>query len=262
MENTAAVSTGAEQRYRISWSQQKRIWCLFKIWGGRGRKMASPSCNLWERGRRPALRKMGSRWLVATRSPCENPSHGSAAGRHGLCGLWWWDLWLVPDIRILYLQDTLAITLTGQMRKTKPDKVHFHKVNSPCAVLSSIKLGCHSQTSHTHTPSSAIVRCGLHSRKPWISLRRVISHLVNVTFDSAIIWMEADQSLLPLHGTNNWQIKKVQRLQTLFTLSNTPKAPMINNAFLAALWFGPSGSTQRAGLRNNKTGLPVKYLRN
>lgn len=49
--------------------------------------MASPSCNLRERGRRPGLRKMGSRWLVSTRSPCENPSHGSAAGRHGLWAL-------------------------------------------------------------------------------------------------------------------------------------------------------------------------------
>lgn len=64
--------------------------------------------------------------------------------------LWWWDLWLVRDIRILYLQDTLAITLTGQMRKTKPEEVHFHKVNSACALANKTRVPL---TDFTHTPT-------------------------------------------------------------------------------------------------------------
>lgn len=102
MENTAAVCTGAERQYMISWSQQRRIWCLFKIWGGRGRKWLAPVV-IFKRGGSSGLREMGSRWLVSThpvraKAKDQLPGDTSSVTKHVVGSL-------VTKIRILALQE-------------------------------------------------------------------------------------------------------------------------------------------------------------
>lgn len=173
MENTAAVCTGAEQQYIISRSQQRIIWCLFKIWGGRGRKWLASVFIFKREGEALVWGKWALLQVAGLHYPCETQSQGPATGRRGLqcCLNTWWALRRVTKIRILDLQGTLAITLIWPMRKPEPEEDNLLKVNNAGAPVNTIR------TLLAHTTSLVTVRCRQHSLKSWISLTVVISHL-------------------------------------------------------------------------------------
>lgn len=151
MENAAAVCTGAEQQYMISWSQQRRIWCLFKIRGGRGRKWLAPVV-IFERRGSSGLRKMGSRWLVSVHpvrvQAKDQPPRDTGPGLTLTRGIFGWS----QKIRIWALQDTLAKGNQCQKR--------FICSRLMPVFLSTI-LECYSHSScsccHTHSLSNSEV---------------------------------------------------------------------------------------------------------
>lgn len=145
MENTAAVCTGAEQQYMISWSQQRRIWCLFKIRGGRGGKWLAPVVNFERRGS-SGLRKMGSRWLVSVHpvrvKAKDQPPRDTGPGLTLTRGIFGWS----QRLRIWALQHTLARGNQHQERSVRSRLM---------PVLLSTISECYSPRSfcccHTHT---------------------------------------------------------------------------------------------------------------
>lgn len=149
MENTAAVLTGAEQRYMISQSQQ-RTRCLFKIWGGRGRKWLAP-VEIFRREAMVCRKWAPDGWSPLT--PWELKPRSKLLGRKGLraCFKAWWIFGKPQEIRILNLQDTLAIILIWY---TKPD-INLLKVINGCALINKIRVLLPYFVlllTHTHTP--------------------------------------------------------------------------------------------------------------
>lgn len=189
-ENTAAVFTGAGQQYMGSWSQQRRIWCLFKTGGGRGRKWWAP-VKICKRGggRKPWFGEKRAPDGWATFALWKSKAWVPAAGRHGLCLV----LLSQPGGLLachknwnLDLQDTLAITLNWQMRKPKPERVIYSR--SLRSVLLSIKLGYYSHTSycfcctHMHTR----VHVCTHRANVWETSPRI--YVITFTIQISINW--------------------------------------------------------------------------
>lgn len=132
MENTAAVCTGAEQQYMISWSQQRRIWCLFKIRGGRGRKWLAPVV-IFERRGSSGLRKMGSRWLVSVHpvrvKAKDQLPRDTGPGLPLTRGIFGWSQKYQNLGSARYLSE----------RKPTPEEVHSLKVNA-CVLVNNTRM--------------------------------------------------------------------------------------------------------------------------
>lgn len=182
MENTAAVFTGAEQQYMTSWSQQKRIRCLFKIWGRRGRARLAPvvifkregEALVWGKwapgGWSPLAVKIAAmlRLLEDTRG-LWSLTRGGIVGQSHKSEFCLWDPW--------------AITLIGQMRNPKPDEVSLLKVNNDHALVNKLDAAHPLHTARplhtavvtlTHTPSLSNSEAWPTWLKSGISLRRVL----------------------------------------------------------------------------------------
>lgn len=176
MENTTAAFTGAEQQSMISWSPQRRIQCLFKIWRGRGRKWLAP-VEIFERKRgSPGLKKMGFRWLVSAQ-PARIKAQDQAAGRHKLWPRFntWRHLWQVTEIRIPKSAGDLSKHPPLTNEKTKARRGDFTRGHTR---LCSCKLNQEAphlrrtavvMLTHTHTPL-VIGRCDQHRLKSRILL--------------------------------------------------------------------------------------------
>lgn len=157
METTAAVFTGAEQQYKISWSQQ-RIQCLSKIWGERGRKQGAPVETLKREGEALGWGKQApDGWFPL---PVRIKANAKLLGP-GLAVRQKSEFWIckIPQ----------RSPSSDKWGKPKPKEVNLLKVTNACVLVNKIRMLLTAQTAVTKE-CVLIVTCGQHGLKSWISL--------------------------------------------------------------------------------------------